>query len=52
MYNVWGNIGIWGILSTQENFPQKDNFVKFDWPTHNFPAEKNFEVEKLKIFNF
>jgi hypothetical protein len=29
-----------GPISTQENFPQKENFVKFDWPTQIFRGKK------------
>jgi hypothetical protein len=36
-------------ISVQENFPQKENFVKCDWPTQIF-RRKN--ILKLKIFNF
>jgi hypothetical protein len=36
--------------STQEHFPPKENFVKFDyWPTQIFRRKK---ILKLKIFNF
>jgi hypothetical protein len=31
----------------QENFPQKENFVKCDWPTEIFRRKK---ILKLKIF--
>jgi hypothetical protein len=36
-------------ISTQENFPQKENFVKCYWPTQIFRQKK---ILKLKIFNF
>ena len=36
-------------ISTQENFPRKEKFVKCDWPTQIFRWKKNL---KLKIFNF
>jgi hypothetical protein len=36
-------------ISTQENFPLKDNFVKCNWPTQIFPQKK---ILKLKIFSF
>ena len=29
---------------TQENFPQKENFVKCDWPTHYLPSEKKLKM--------
>jgi hypothetical protein len=38
-----------GPISTRENFPQKENFVKCDWPTQIFCRKK---ILKLKIFNF
>jgi hypothetical protein len=38
-----------GLISTQENFPLKENFVKCDWPTQIF-RRKN--ILKFKIFNF
>ena len=31
-------------ISTQENFPQKENFVKRD-----FPSENNYEVENFQL---
>jgi hypothetical protein len=34
-------------ISTEENFPQKENFVKCDWPTQIFRRKK---ILKLKIF--
>ena len=34
-------------ISTQENFPQKENFVKRDLPTQ-LPSEKNFEVKNFQ----
>jgi hypothetical protein len=33
-------------ISTQENFPQKENFVKCDT---QFTSEKNFEVENFQL---
>jgi hypothetical protein len=36
-------------ISTQENFPRTENFVKCDWPTQIFRRKK---ILKLKIFNF
>jgi hypothetical protein len=36
-------------ISTQENFPLKENFVKCDWPTQIFRRKR---ILKLKIFNF
>ena len=36
-------------ISTQENFSQKEKFVKSDWPTQIFRRKK---ILKLKIFNF
>jgi hypothetical protein len=36
-------------ISTQENFPRKEQFVKCDWPTQIFDRKK---ILKLKIFNF
>jgi hypothetical protein len=36
-------------ISTRENFPQKENFVKCDWPAQMFRLKK---MLKLKIFNF
>jgi hypothetical protein len=33
-------------ISTQENFPRKENFVKCDWPTQIF---RNFEVENFQL---
>ena len=36
-------------ISNQENFPQKENFVKFDWPTQIFRRKKNFEVENFQL---
>jgi hypothetical protein len=38
-----------GPFSTQENFPCKENFVKYDWWTQSFCWKKIF---KLTIFNF
>jgi hypothetical protein len=34
-------------ISMQENFPQKENFVKCDWPTEIFRRKK---ILKLKFF--
>ena len=34
-------------ISTQVNLPQKENFVKCDWPTPIF--RKNFEVENYQL---
>ena len=36
-------------ISTQENFPQKENFVKCDWLIQNFLRKK---IRNLKIFDF
>jgi hypothetical protein len=36
-------------ISTQENFPRKENFVQFDWLTQIFRRKK---ILKLKNFNF
>jgi hypothetical protein len=36
-------------ISTQENFPQKENFAKCDWPTQIFRRKK---ILKLNILNF
>jgi hypothetical protein len=37
------------LISTQENFRQKENFVKCDLPTQIFRRKK---ILKLKIFDF
>jgi hypothetical protein len=37
------------LISTQENFSQKENFVKCDLVDTNFPSEKNFEVENFQL---
>jgi hypothetical protein len=37
-------------ISNQENFPQKENFVKFDWPTQSF-CRKKFWSWKFSTFN-
>jgi hypothetical protein len=37
------------LISTQENFRQKENFVEWDWPTQIFRRKK---ILKLKIFDF
>jgi hypothetical protein len=34
-------------ISTQENFPRKEKFVKCDWPTQIFLRKK---ILKLKMF--
>jgi hypothetical protein len=36
-------------ISTQKNFPQKENFVKCDWPTQIFRRKK---ILKLKFSTF
>jgi hypothetical protein len=36
-------------ISTQENFPQKENFVQFDWLTQISRRKKNFEVENFQL---
>ena len=36
-------------ISTPENFPQKENFVKCDLADTNFPSEENFEVENFQL---
>ena len=32
-----------------ENFPQKENFVQFDWLTQIFCRKKKFEVENFPL---
>ena len=36
-------------ISTQENFRQKENFVKCDWQRQIFRRETNFEVENFQL---
>jgi hypothetical protein len=36
-------------ISTQENLPQKENFVQFDWLTQIFRRKKKFEVENFPL---
>jgi hypothetical protein len=38
-----------GPISTQENVPRKEHFVKCDWSTQILRRKK---ILKLKIFNF
>jgi hypothetical protein len=37
------------LSENQENFPQKEHFVKCDWPTQIFRRKKNFEVENFQL---
>jgi hypothetical protein len=39
----------WENFLSMENFPQKESFVKCDWPKQIFRLKK---ILKLKIFNF
>jgi hypothetical protein len=39
-YVFLANFELVQIFSTQENFPQKENFVKGDWPTQIFCLKK------------
>jgi hypothetical protein len=36
-------------ISTQENFPQKENFFKCDWPTQIFLWKKILKVENFQL---
>jgi hypothetical protein len=38
-------------ISTQENIPQKEKFVKCDWPTQIF-QHKNFNFKKFQLLTF
>jgi hypothetical protein len=38
-------------ISTQENFPQKENFVKCDCGRHKFSVAKKFRSRKFSTFN-
>jgi hypothetical protein len=46
-FSVHGNFSL--VVSTQENFPRKENFFKCDCPTQIFRRK---QILKLKIFNF
>jgi hypothetical protein len=51
-HKVWyilSSVLSWAPIFTQENFPQEENFVKYDWPEQIFRLKKNL---KLKMFNF
>ena len=36
-------------ISTQENFPQKENFVKCDWPTQIFRRKKILKLKNFRL---
>ena len=52
-FRIFTLLAAWDSVSVKahfhsENFPQKENFVKCDWPTQIF-RWKNFEVENFQL---
>jgi hypothetical protein len=45
----FGSIEKFRLVENRHFFPQKENFVKCDWPDTNFLSEKNFEVENVQL---
>jgi hypothetical protein len=51
LVNGSGSQSLKAYFTTQENSPQKENFVKCDWPTQIFRGKKSLKVENFQLLN-